>query len=55
MLGTKSLKPALEKGAEAVRSADAALKALLAVAAVTLVGVLCTLCAVLASRGAAHA
>lgn len=52
MLGTKSLKPALEKGVETVRKADASLKVAIGLIAVTLVVALCTLAAVLAGRPA---
>jgi hypothetical protein len=52
MMGTKNLKPAIEKGTEAVRKADTALRLCLALAAATLVVTLCTLVAVLAGRPA---
>jgi hypothetical protein len=52
MLGTKSLKPAIEKGVETVRKADTSLKVAIGLIAVTLVAVLCTLAAVLAWRPA---
>lgn len=52
MMGTKRLQPAIEKGTEAVKKADNALKVILGLAALTLVAVLCTLAAVLAGRPA---
>lgn len=52
VLGTKQLRPALEKGTEAVRKADTSLKLCIGLVAVTLVVALCTLAAVLALRPA---
>lgn len=52
VLGTKNLKPAIEKGTEAVRKADSALKLLIGLAAAILVVALCTLAAVLTARPA---
>lgn len=52
MMGTKSLKPAIEKGVETVRKADTSLKLCIGLVAVTLVVTLCTLVAVLAGRPA---
>lgn len=52
MLGTKRLKPVIEKGVETVRKADTSLKLCIGLIAVTLVVALCTLAAVLAGRSA---
>ena len=52
MLGTRKLRPAIEKGTDAVRKADASLKICVGLMAVTLVIAVCTLAAVLATRPA---
>lgn len=52
MMGTKGLRPALDKGVEAVKKADNSLRLLIGLVAATLVLVACTLVAVLASRAA---
>lgn len=52
MMGTKSLKPAIEKGVESVRKADASLRVCIGLVAACLVVGLMTLVAVLASRPA---
>lgn len=49
MMGTK-IRPAIEKGTEAVRKADSSLRLLIGLAAATLVLAACTLVAVLAVR-----
>jgi len=48
-MGTK-IKPAIEKGTEAVKKADMSLRLCLCLVAATLVVALCTLVAVLAGR-----
>lgn len=55
MLGTKGLKPAIEKGVESVKKADNSLRLLIGLAALTLVLVGCTLIATIAVRLPARA
>ena len=50
MMGTKRLRPVIEKGTEAVRKADSSLRLCIGLAAATLVLTICVLAAVLLPR-----